>query len=90
MKKQEFKELFNKKDDISAKKVSNILTEYCNTTKNEDTLACINTMETLLNVKWLMESVKDSYDFKEPYTIQDGYDLLRMKVIRNYIESLED
>lgn len=90
MKKQEFKDLFNRKDDISAKKVSNILTEYCNTTKNEDTLNCINTMETLLNVKWLMESVKDSYNFEEPYTIQDGYDLLRMKVIRNYIESLED
>ena len=90
MKKQEFKELFNKKDDISTKKVSNILIKYSNETDNKDTKHCMDLLDNLSCIEDFVDSVAKYYNLKEPYPIQNAYDLLRMRIVHNYIDSLED
>jgi hypothetical protein len=92
MKKQEFKDLYQRKDDISTKKISNLLIKYTANTNNKDTLECLAVLDTLMKVNTFMEEIDKSNIglITKPYTIQDAYDMLRMRIINNYIETLED
>lgn len=91
MNKQEFTKLFEATDDISTIKVSKILQEYCNSTDNEETLQCMDTIDVLSNVNTFMEQMDEiTHKFDKPYTIQDSIDALRMRIVRNYVDSLEE
>ena len=92
MNKQEFKDLYQKADDISSKKVSKLLVGYTASTQNKDTLECLAVLDTLTNVSHFMEQIDKNNPgmVTKPYTIQDAYDMLRMRIINNYIEELED
>lgn len=90
MKKQEFLNLYNQADDISAKKVSKILMEYCDTTSDFEVHSCMNTLDTLMEVSDYMEQMEKLDMAKKPYTIQDAIKCLQMRILRIYIDSLEE
>lgn len=86
MNKQEFMALLNATDDISAKKVGNIMTEYCDTTDDIEVLGCVETLDILHELQEYMKLT----DYPEPYTIQDAFDALRLRIVYKYMESLKE
>lgn len=90
MKKQEFVNLYNQTDDISAKKVSKILMEYCNNTSDFEVHSCMNTIDTLMEVTDYMEQMEKLGMATKPYTIQDAIKCLQMRILRIYLDSLEE
>lgn len=90
MKRQEFIDLFDQQDDISAKKVSNILMQYCQTTQNEEVKNALAVLDTLGDVIQFMEKMEKVQMCEKPYTIQDAIKCLQSRILRVFIDSLEE
>lgn len=92
MKKEEFTKLWYAKDDISSKKVQNILNNFCMTSQNEEVHSCLDTMETLTKLKEYKDKVKEVSPeiVEEPFTVDNAIQLLQYRIVDILIDTLED
>lgn len=94
MKKQEFIDLYSAQDDISAKKLSKILTEFCNVSKDKEVEHCMYALERLNNLEVYLDEISKvqglSHELTKPYTLDQCKYWLQIKIVQKYMESLEE
>lgn len=89
MKKQEFMDLFNAQDEISAQKLSNALNVFCETSEDPEVQALVETLDTLEGLEDYMNSFPEDY-FKKPYTMDDAMEAMKSRLVQRYFEQLEE
>lgn len=85
MNKKEFLKLLDATDDISTARVSKIMSEFCETTTDENVLECLNVLDTLFDVQSYMEACE-----VENPTLQQCIDYLRLNVLNMYTDTLKE
>ena len=94
MKKQEFIDLYSAKDDVSAMKISKILTEHCNTTEDHEVEHCMQILDNLRNLEEYLDEISKieglSQELTKPYTLEQCQYWLQTRIVQKYVASLEE